>query len=370
VAWQVIGSTLQNGPARAEPDGIPIRPGPLAGGASLYVGKDGGAHWLWNAWQHLAGSTLEFNDVGYLERKNDYQAYLTLAYRTLEPWWFTRETWTGLQVNVRESLDGLNLWRELRLAQSASLTNFWSYYFNVHARDAFFDDREAGDGTALEHAASAGIAAEFGTDPRKPFTVWLSSSFDVKQGGGVIFGANAQISLRALSRLELSLIPTAGYESGSPRYVAKDTVPPGTDVPYHFGTQTAAAVGATLRAAFTFTPELSLQWYTQLFLARVDYGPYFKVTQPPRRRVLLADLRMMPDPGVATADTESATLNINVVLRWEYHLGSTLFVVYTRAQNPALSPSVNGSPSFELRPLLRGQAADNVVMVKLAYWFG
>jgi hypothetical protein len=173
--------------------------------------------------------------------------------------------------------------------------------------------------------------------------------------------------LRALSRLELSLIPTAGYESGAPRYVAKDAVPPGADVPYHFGTQTAAAVGATLRAAFTFTPELSLQWYTQLFLARVEYGPYFTVTQRPGGRVQLADL--MPELTPATADTETATLNINVVLRWEYHLGSTLFVVYTRAQNPALVPSVNGA-SFELRPLLRGQAADNVLMVKLAYWFG
>jgi hypothetical protein len=62
-------------------------------------------------------------------------------------------------------------------------------------------------------------------------------------------------------------------------------------------------------------------------------------------------------------------LNVNVVLRWEYRLGSTLFLVYTRAQNPALSPSPSGA-GFELRPLLQGRAADNVLMAKLAYWFG
>ena len=69
------------------------------------------------------------------------------------------------------------------------------------------------------------------------------------------------------------------------------------------------------------------------------------------------------------ADKDRATLNVNVVLRWEYRLGSTLFVVYTRAQDPALVPAANGV-GFQVRPLYEGRAADNVLMVKLAYWFG
>ena len=131
-------------------------------------------------------------------------------------------------------------------------------------------------------------------------------------------------------------------------------------------------MGATLRAAYTFTPELSLQFYTQLFLARVHYGPLFMVTQPAGGIVYLADLQpLVVDPTMPPPmpDTETATLNVNVVLRWEYRLGSTLFLVYTRAQNPALTPSPDGA-GFEWRPLLQGRAADNVLMVKLAYWFG
>ena len=48
-------------------------------------------------------------------------------------------------------------------------------------------------------------------------------------------------------------------------------------------------------------------------------------------------------PTPTTPDTEEATLNINLVLRWEYRLGSTLFVVYTHNQNPALVPSPGGA---------------------------
>jgi len=365
LAWQAVGTTLQNGPARYEPDGKDIIPGKLAGGGSLYVGKDGGAHWLWNAWQHVAGSQLEFNDAGYLERKNDYQANVSLIYRGLDPWWITRERWNALQSTIRESLSGLTLWRDIRLAHSVGLTNFWSYYLNVHARGSYFDDREAGDGTALERAASAGFSWELGSDPRQQLTFYTSGSFDLRRGDGVILNVYSSLSLRALSRLELSLIPTGGYESGAPRYVAKE--PGATTTTYHFGTQTAASIGATLRAAFTFTPELSLQWYTQLFLARVHYGPYFTVSQPAGSVIRLADLGP-PETG-RNDDTERATLNINVVLRWEYRLGSTLFVVYTRAQDPALVPTPNGA-GFQLRPLYEGRAADNVLMVKLAYWFG
>jgi hypothetical protein len=294
-----------------------------------------------------------------------------VAYRNLEPWWITRETWTGLQVNLRETLQGLNLWREIRLASSGTFTNFWSYYFNLHGRDDYFDDRETDDGTALERTASAGLSGEVGTDPRLPLTFWLSSSFDLRRGGGVIFGFNGQISLRALSRLELALLPSAGYESGAPRYVSKVAPPPPpmtppADTVYNFGTQTAASVGVTLRAAFTFTPELSLQWYTQLFLSRVHYGDYFTIARPAGAVIRLDELTT-PTTGMSNKD--SATLNVNVVLRWEYHLGSTLFVVYTRAQDPALVPSTNGA-GFQVRPLYEGRAADNVLMVKLAYWFG
>ena len=62
-----------------------------------YVGKEGGTNWLWSFRQYLSGRKLEFNDVGYLERKNDYQGYLAVTYRTLQPWWRTIETNTTLQ---------------------------------------------------------------------------------------------------------------------------------------------------------------------------------------------------------------------------------------------------------------------------------
>src|SRR5262249_43377433 len=139
----------------------------------------------------------------------------------------------------------------------------------------------------------------------------------------------------------------------------------------------ARSVGATLRASYTFTPELTLQVYSQAFLARVHYTRFYAdPTMPPpgtRGRVDLASLQPAPPPtqGLALADTSTATLNVNVVLRWEFRLGSTASLVYTRSQTPTLVPSMNGgATSLDLRPILNGRAAIDVIMLKIAYWFG
>ena len=55
-----------------------------------YLDKVGGAHWPGTAYYYYRAGA-RFNDLGYLERKNDLPA-LTLTYRTIEPWWNTVET--------------------------------------------------------------------------------------------------------------------------------------------------------------------------------------------------------------------------------------------------------------------------------------
>src|SRR6185369_15945445 len=130
----------------------------------------------WTAWQHLAGRMLEFNDIGYLERKNDYQATLALNYRTLEPWWRTVQTTSGPTLNLRRSLDGLTLWNELKWVETTQFKDFSWITFDLHGRGRYFDDRETGDGTALERAASAGGLIDIASDPRRQVTGGLTGT--------------------------------------------------------------------------------------------------------------------------------------------------------------------------------------------------
>ncbi len=365
VAWQALASTLRGGPPRAQRDGLAINPGTVSGGGSLYVGKDGGTPWLVSAWQHVAGRELELNDIGYLERKNDYQGDFRLTYRTLGPWWHTLQTNNWLALRVRETLDGLRLNTDVRLASSWDLRSFWYLYLELHAKRAYFDDREMGDGSALERSGGLGAIVDVVTDPRRRVTANLTLTGD-RRPDGVHFDVAGRLTVRALAQLELDLLPTASYDEGAPRYLSTDTAMGS----YNFGAQTATTLGATLRATYTFTPELSLQLYTQMFLARIRYTAGFTApyTSGAREVVRLAALTPAALPA-STPNSDDATLNLNVVLRWEYHLGSTLFLVYTRAQNPVLMPSLDGS-GFQVRPLWQGRASADFIMLKLAYWWG
>ncbi|HVZ74742.1 MAG TPA: DUF5916 domain-containing protein [Polyangia bacterium] len=366
VTAQALATALVHGPARAEADGIPVQPGAIAPGGSFNVEKSGGAHWLWNAYQQVSGRQLEYNDVGYLDRKNDYQGTFAVTYRTVEPWWRTIETRSSLQLAERWTLDGVDLTNQVTLSTSIILANFWQLTADVLYKPSTHDDREIGDGTALERASRAGGDLGITSDPRRRVT-WALSGQALRLPNGSHYQLQGDFTARALPQLELDFDPLATWDEGEPRYVETT----GTRA-YLFGRQQARSVGATLRASYTFLPELSLQLYMQPFLARVHYTSFLAgAVDAPRAKLDLASLSPAAAPAsTSSPDTLTSTLNVNVVLRWEYRLGSTVFLVYTRAQTPALVPGAAGATSLEIAPITHGRAAIDVIMLKLAYWYG
>jgi hypothetical protein len=370
VGAQALTTALVHGLARKQSDGIDIRPGAFSPGGSLSVDKVGGTRWLWSLYQQVSGRQLELNDLGYLDRKNDFQGAASLTYRTIEPWWKTVETRTTWRADLRRTLDGLDLVRSTSLTSWWQLSGFWAVSVSLIGRAAVFDDREMGDGTALQRAGRWGGTLAFSGDPRRR-VLWSLSGQALKIANGQHFEASGTLTLRALPQLELDLIPTATYDEGEPRYLATTLTSPSGPRDYLLGAQQARSVGATLRAAYTFTPELSLQVYGQAFLARVHYTRFFTAgTDGPREQVGLSSLVPTTVAMPENYDKLTSTLNLNVVLRWEYLLGSTAFLVYTRAQTPSLTPGLPGATSLDLRPIYQGRAASDVIMLKIAYWWG
>ncbi len=66
-------------------------------------------------------------------------------------------------------------------------------------------------------------------------------------------------------------------------------------------------------------------------------------------------------------DFNIKSLRINTVLRWEFRPGSTAYVVWTQAREDLQRP---GRLAFgpDMSTLL-GAPDDNVLMVKVSYWF-
>ncbi|HMJ50806.1 MAG TPA: DUF5916 domain-containing protein [Polyangiaceae bacterium] len=373
-AGQVVGSTLQGGAPRHVPDGTVIRERDIGTAVSLYARKEGGGHWLGGLYGDYWGRKFDVNDLGFLSRANQYQGRAEIEYREMNRTGIALEAHARLQYIQRSNLDGLDLGGTARLASWGTLTNFWKYYADVHARRNYFDDREVGDGTALQRGGWVGHELWFETDRTKKVSADLWTATDIlANGNGLAFWVEGGVMWRIVPPFDLAILPTTNYTTGESRFVGTGPSVGTTGAPgdYIFGKLTARSFGTTLRATYTFTPRLTLQTYAQLLLASGHYTDFSIFQAPgaaPGAQVRLDGLRPYTGGLLENPDFIGGVLNLNVVLRWEYRLGSTAYLVYTRSQSPDVSLGLGEIPGIRFSTVGKAPAVD-VILLKISYWW-
>jgi len=371
VSGAFVQSYIHGGAPDSQPDGTVIGPGASSPGGWLRVAKEGGKHLLWSAEYTGAGRTLMYNDVGYMARQNLHQAKGSFGWRTLDPGTYTVEKSAAFEVTQARNLSGLDLGQLYELNGRVKLRNFASIFLAADFAPARFDDREVGNGAALERARYIGGKLEVASDPRGLVYATLANQTQVMGAG--IYGTSAQgsVVVHALRQLDLELLPQLTWSAGEYRY-ARNSVS-GTS-PFYFGKLTANSVSATFRASYTFTPQLTLQAYAQAFLAIGHFDDMKEV--PPSGMgsiVTLPELAAAaPAPmGTPNPDFKDAALNVNVVFRWEYRLGSTIYLVYSRSQIPTVPVPMGGfmnPTAFDPRNFGHGGTSD-VILLKFSSWW-
>jgi hypothetical protein len=107
-----------------------------------------------------------------------------------------------------------------------------------------------------------------------------------------------------------------------------------------FGERDTRSVNFTFRSALTLTNNLSMQVYNQLLLAKGKFEN-FQIMQDPDR---LASFDAYPKQR----DFSLSSLQVNMVMRWEYRAGSTIYLIWTqgRRERDEMNPlaQYQGSP--------------------------
>lgn len=138
-------------------------------------------------------------------------------------------------------------------------------------------------------------------------------------------------------------------------------------VAYVFGRLEQQIVDATLRASWLFDRDTSLELYLQPYLTTGTFSDPRYLARPDTR-----DLRPY-DLDASRYDFTYDALNLNLVWRWEYRPGSTVYLVYTHGRTTYDERRFHGTATdFEggLGPgRLFGQEPRNTVLVKVNYWF-
>jgi hypothetical protein len=344
---------------------------------------------VWNLEYAGHSRRVDYNDVGFMARQNLHELKAAVEYRNLTPTDRTREQHLRLDAGSRYSLDGLDLGKRAQLTSTVMFQNFWIVSAGAGFLAARQDDREIGEQGALlpgsraslERAHAWILHAEVDTDFRRRLVAWTGGDAQLLENGWSI-DAWSSLAAHPLPQFDLGLDLNFTDATGEPRFATTECSG-SADAPmaptpmacdpdrqrYVFGRLTAKSAGAILRANYTFTRQLTLQTYAQLFLAS---GHYTDLRRLPATSgaISLADIAAAPTSTVAqaSADFERAAVNISVVLRWEYRLGSTLYLIYARSQLPTVDSLYGPIGDLHLSALRHGGAAD-VILFKLSYWW-
>lgn len=353
------GSDLAYDPTRTSLEG---------GVASLQLRRYAGRV-RWETVTRYALPGTELNDLGYVVLINDAMMKHTLSLVSVQPTsWYRRgnvvvggeQHWTtgGLPSGMSTMVHG-----------AAELANFWSSSITWAASNlgASRCITCARGGPALRVSPYHRLNVTIDGDIRKA----LKPSLDFKLATGDEGRSwAAQVATGVVGRLgdRTSLEFDASYErrADDTQYYANYGVLFSDTTHYTVANLGQTILAVTARANVTLTPTLSLQVYAQPFVASGEYRDWREIVAPAAHGY--AD-RYAPfsRTGTALRGFNAKQFNSNVVLRWEYRLGSTLFLVWQQGRADGRDPGTFDA-ARDLRSLFATHP-DNTLLLKVSYWF-
>ena len=362
----------------------------LHGGAGeLRVAKLGG-EWHWSAIGHVITPGFDINDVGFQRNADWLLAVGSIEYQHFRPGHLVRRWAAGAdQLGMGWDFGG-----ERRAAVASgylnfSLSNYWTGSLLMgHEFEAYSTELLRG-GPALLLPAQSSLAAALGTDSRRPMHVTLGGAVQSEPAsGGRVIDLAPALTWRATDRLALTAGPEYSHVVNGWQYVGQAIPATGPRITHYvLGRLDQHTASLIARADFAFSATMTLQVYAQPLVSAGRYTDYQEVVAPRATRaadrlrpIPAAELRYdpstaeyhatldgagAPDIAFGNPDFNQQALNMNVVWRWEYGPGSTVYVVWTQRRNVA---GQDGTLALgrDLGDLFN-QPAANVMLVKLSY---
>ncbi len=313
---------------------------------------------------------FEINDIGFL-RQADQQAWTSWANLAFNQ---PNEVFQQLRWNFNNweywTADGLPTERAFNTNVHIQFTNRWWLHTGgtLGQLGATYCDRCARGGPAVRQDAYISPWITIEGDDRRPLVPILSANYTRgDQGRSETFEIEPELELKVSSRFTTSLSADYTRNRNDLQYFGTFTDPAG--VPhYTFAHLQQKTLSLTWRLDYTFTPNTSLQVYASPFISK---GTYSNVREVAEARAASYDARYRPYADPAVADDPGGfnfqEFRSNVVFRWEYRPGSTLFLVWSQGRQG--SSAIEGTGSFRDNfGDLFGQRANDTFLVKVSYW--
>ena len=385
----ILGAQLSSARFFQRPDATTSRLDPSRTSLSGYtagfgVEKVAGARWLWGLSGEVTSPGFEINEVGQMFSADQISTEAELARRETVPSDFAESWQVGISAANVWNFEGVRTATLLGAGAEVKWPSGLETGLDLeYAPTALSVDLTRG-GPLMKTAAAWGAGASLANDRSARTGLRLEGGYGRDDLDGWVYRFGGAVTLRPWTRLELRLDPSYERQVESQQYVA--TLGDGRAATfgrrYVFGSIDRSTLSMQIRGSYAFTPDFTLEAYLEPFAASGRYHGLGELLAPRSKDLLRygevgSTLSRTRDGSYRVIEGETAfslpdvdfnvlSFRSNVVVRWEWGEGSTLFLVWQQDRSDLRTSGELVDPGRVFDSF--GAPGEHIFLVKVAYW--
>ena len=295
---------------------------------------------------------FEINDLGYMRTTDQILSVLWAGYNQFNPKGIYKSFNLNSDIFVINNFGGDMVGEGYEWNANINLKNFWSVWTGGSLSTSMLSSDMLRGGPMMRLPGSVNPRIGFSTDNRKKlvFNVFANGSAGFENSANNLY-AEVDISYKPTNYLVFTLSPSYNKSYSELQYVEQTSY---NGIPrYIFASIDQKTISTSLRVNLNLSPNLTLQYWGQPFVATGKYYNYKFITEPMATRYrdrfwTYNDNQISFDTDHYNIDENSDgkidytigknDFNVkqflsNFVVRWEYSPGSTLFLVWSQTRS-------------------------------------
>ncbi|HEX2968702.1 MAG TPA: DUF5916 domain-containing protein [Bacteroidales bacterium] len=365
----------------------------LAGsGGRMQISKNDG-HWNFMSATLWKTPGFETNDLGYIREADQVLSVLWFGYNQWEPKGIYRRYNINSDVYSTWNFGGDNLGYGFEWNASMSLKNFWSVFTGGNLNTTEKSTGILRGGPMMKLPGEMSTRLGFSSDERKKleFSAFMNYNFGLRKNSRNVY-SEIEISYKPINYLSLSILPSMSVNSSELQYVTNE-IKYNNETRYVFASIDRKTISTSFRINLNLSPNLTFQYWGQPFIATGKYYDYKYITNPIAERyedrfcIYSDDQKSLNSDNKFDVDEnhdgnysdyqfDRKDFNVqeflsNLVIRWEFNPGSSLYLVWSQTRS---NSNDTGQLKFfnDLGDLFSNadEKPHNVFLVKFSYRIG
>jgi len=346
----------------------------------------------------LMGSVLwrspgfEINDLGYIQDVDEILTVLAAGYSEWEPKGIYRDYNFNADIWTTHNFGGQRVGTGFEWNGSMGFKNYWDAWTGGNISIAQLSAGTLRGGPMMKIPGNLRFYGGFSTDYRKKLNVSIRAniSLGLEKNSGSLY-TELDFTYKPFNFLYLTFSPEYNPSFADLQYVTTKSY--GGSDKYIFASIHRKTISASFRINVNISPDLTLQYWGQPFVATGKYHDHKVILDPMADRYtgrfwtftsaqktfhevsnsyeIDMDLDGNTDYQIKNPDFKVREFLSNLVLRWEYTPGSTLYLVWS--QNRSYSNGMGEMSYFsDLGDLFNrdNNMPHNIFLIKFSYRFG